>query len=305
MRVFARVAQLGGFSAAARDLHLSGAAVTKHVAALEERVGARLLARTTRSVSLTEAGRVYLERCLECLQAFEDADSSVSELSGEPRGLLRVTTPVEFGNMHMPPLIAAFTARHPQITVDLHVSNRVLDLVEQNVDLAIRFAATLDAGYVARHIASSRVGIWASQAYLRKHGHPKKPEDLARHPCLLFSEPVVRDEWVFTRGKKQARVKLTPSMVSNSGEALMECACLGMGIALAPSMLAAAEWVAGRVEPLLPEWTTLTGKLYACYPHRRHLSAKVRALLDFLRATYGDDPSRDPWWPEGPQKPTD
>jgi DNA-binding transcriptional LysR family regulator len=305
MRVFARVAQLGGFSAAARDLHLSGAAVTKHVAALEERIGARLLNRTTRSVSLTEAGRVYLERCLDCLQAFEDADASVSELSGELRGVLRITAPVEFGNMHVPPLIAAFTALHPEITIDLQVSNRMVDLVEHNVDLALRVAATLDASYVARPIASTRVGVWAAPEYLRVHGRPKKPEDLAQHRCMLFSEPVVRDEWVFTRGKKQARVKLTPSMVTNSGEALIECACLGMGVMLSPSFIAVADYQAGRIEPLLLDWTTMTARLYACYPHRRHLSAKVRALLDFLRTTYGDDPNRDPWWPQGLQRPTD
>src|SRR5438552_2496186 len=141
MRVFARVAQLGGFSAAARDLRLSGPVVTKHVAALEERVGARLLNRTTRTVSLTEAGRVYLDRCLECLQAFEDADASVSALSSSPRGLLRLAAPVEFGNLHLAPLIARFMQRHPEVTVDLRLSNRIVDLVEEGIDLCIRFAA--------------------------------------------------------------------------------------------------------------------------------------------------------------------
>jgi DNA-binding transcriptional LysR family regulator len=298
MRVFARVAQRGGFAVAARELHLSAAAVSKHVAALEERVGARLINRTTRSLCLTEAGTVYLERCLECLQAFDDADASVSEISRAPRGLLRMAAPVEFGNVHVPPLIAAFCARYPQITIDLQLSNRMVDLVEQGIDLALRFAPSLDAGYVARHLATTRGAFWASPEYLRIHGRPKKPEDLQQHRLLLFSEPAPLDEMLFVRGNKKVRLKLRPAMLSNGGQALMEAACLSVGIVFAPSMLAGVAWSAGRLQPLLHDWTTYTGRLYACYPHRRHLSEKVRALLEFLRATYGDDPSVDPWWPK-------
>lgn len=297
MRVFVRVAQLSSFSAAARDLHLSGAAVTKHVAALEERVGVRLLNRTTRAVGLTEAGRVYLERCLECLQAFDDADASVSELSHALRGVLRLTAPVEFGNVHLPPLLAEFTRCHPEVTIDLHLSNRVVDLVENGIDLALRVAPSLDASYVARPIASSRAVFWASPEYLRAHGRPRKPEDLARHRCLVFSEPAPRDEVTFVRGKKQVRVKLTPALLSNSGEALVQFACHSAGIVLLPSFLAAPAYSGGHLEPVLLDWTIFTGRLFACYPHRRHVSPKVRAFVEFLRATYGEDPSRDPWWP--------
>jgi DNA-binding transcriptional LysR family regulator len=298
MRVFARVAQLGGFSAAARNLRLSGAAVSKHVSSLEERVGARLLNRTTRSVSLTEAGRVYLERCLDCLQAFDEADASVSELAGAPRGLLRVTAPVEFGNMHLPALLTAFSARCPGITVDLHVSNRVIDLVEDGIDVALRFALSLDASYVARHLATSRAVFWASPEYLRAHGRPRRPEDLRKHRCLVFSEPTPRDEVPFTRNGKVVHVKLQTAMLSNSGEALLSAACLSGGLLLAPSMMTTDAYLAGKIEPVLLDWQVFSGKLFACYPHRRHLSLKVRAFLELLRNTYGDDPSRDPWWPE-------
>jgi DNA-binding transcriptional LysR family regulator len=301
MRVFARVAQLGGFSTAARDLRLSAAAVTKHVAALEDRVGARLLNRTTRAVSLTEAGRVYLERCLECLQAFDDAEASVGELAGEPRGVLRLTAPVEFGNMHLPPLVAHFIKHHPRVTIDLRLSNRMLDLVDESIDLALRFAATsLEGGFVARPFATTRAALWASPDYLRAHGRPRRPEDLARHRFLVFSEPEPRDELPFSRGKETVRLKLNAAMLSNSGEMLMEAACQGAGVILAPSMLAVRAWRAGRIEPILLDWTVFSGRMFACYPNRRHLSPKVRAVLDFLRATYGDDPSRDPWWPEPP-----
>lgn len=300
MRVFARVAQLGGFSAAARDLRLSGAAVSKHVVALEERVGARLLNRTTRSVALTEAGRIYLERCLECLQAFDDADDSVSELAHEPRGLLRLTAPIEFGNLHLPPLLAAFNARCPKVTFDLQLTNRTVDLVESGMDLALRFATSVDASssYVSRQLASSRGAFFASPEYLRAHGRPRRPEDLTKHRCLLFAEPALYDEVIFTRGKQRVRVKLVPAMQSNSGQALLECACNSAGVVLLPSFLSARAYAEGRIEPLLLDWSTFNGRLIACYPHRRHLSQKVAALIEFLRSTYGPDPSADPWWPE-------
>ena len=300
MRVFARVAQLGGFSAAARDLRVSGAAVTKHVAALEERVGARLLNRTTRAMSLTEAGRVYLERCLECLQAFEDAEASVSELAREPRGVLRLSAPVEFVNMLLPPLVEHFMTHYPRITLDLRLSNKMLDLVDENIDVALRFAMSLEGGFVARPFATTRASLWASPDYLRAHKRPRRPEDLCRHRFLVFSEPAPRDELRFSRGDETVRIKLNAAMLTNSGEMVLEATCRGAGVALAPSMLAERAWRAGRIEPILTDWTVFSGRMFACYPHRRHLSAKVRAVLDYLRATYGDDPTRDPWWPTSP-----
>jgi DNA-binding transcriptional LysR family regulator len=303
MRVFARVAQRSGFASAARDLRLSSAAVTKHIASLEARVGARLLNRTTRKVSLTEAGRVYLEHCLECLQAFEAADASVSELSSLPRGLLRVTAPVEYGNTHLPPIIAAFVARYTDIVVDLRLSNRMVDMVEEGIDIGLRFAVSLDASYVARPLASSRAALWGAPAYFRAHGRPRRPEDLSQHRCLVFSEPSPRDEVVFERDGRQTRVKLNSLLLSNSGEALVAMACLGVGLTFLPSFLAAAEHRAGRIEPVLLDWSMPTGRLFAIYPHRRLLSAKVRAFFEALRATYGDDPARDPWWPRGLSKP--
>ncbi|HVR60715.1 MAG TPA: LysR family transcriptional regulator [Polyangia bacterium] len=303
MRVFARVAQRSGFAAAARDLQMSTAAVTKHVAALEARIRARLLNRTTRRVALTEAGRVYLERCLECLQAFEVADASVGELSSAPRGLLRVTAPVEYGNMHLAPVIARFIDRYPEIVVDLRLSNRMLDLVEEGIDLGIRFATSLDASYVARPLASTRAVCWAAPSYLRRHGRPRRPEELAKHACLVFSEPAPRDELEFQRGDEKTRVKLRTVLLTNSGEALCAAARLGAGVALMPSMLSAGEYAAGRLEPILLDWSLFTGRLYAVYPHRRFVTPNVRAFLEALRAEYGDDPARDPWWPRELDRP--
>jgi DNA-binding transcriptional LysR family regulator len=297
MKVFVRVAQRSGFAAAGRDLRMSPAAITKHVAALESRMGARLFDRTTRNVRLTEAGRLYLERCLECLQAFEDADASVSELFKEPKGHLRMTAPVDLGND-----IAAAAARLmnacPQLSVELQLSNRPVDIVEEGIDLAIRVAASLDGRYVARPFALARVAVWAAPAYLRKHGHPRKPEDLEQHRSLVFLEPRPRDEWVFERSGRSVRVKFNGVMTSNGGVPLSVAAAEGAGLVVAPSFVTRAHADAGRIEPILPDWKLLPElRVYACYPHRRFLAPKVRAMVETLRATYGDG-TNDPWWPQ-------
>jgi DNA-binding transcriptional LysR family regulator len=296
MRVFVRVAQRSGFATAARELRLSPAAVTKRIAALEARVGARLLDRTTRRVALTEAGRVYLERCLECLQAFDDAEASVSNLSAAPRGHLRISSPVEL-HRHVTPVIATFVRAYPDVTVDLRVSNRIVDLIEEGFDVALRAASTLDGRYVARPLAAMSLGVYAAPSYLREHGRPRRPADLARHPALVFVEPRTTDALVFERGGKQTRVDVVAAVTSNSGDVLREMAIAGVGIMPAvPSFLVHADVRDGRLEPLLREWTLLPRpKLWAVYPHRRFLPAKVRLFVDALRSTFGGNPDRDPW----------
>lgn len=294
MKVFVRVAQRASFAAAGRDLGLAPAAVTKHVAALEARLDARLLDRTTRRVGLTEAGRVYLERCLECLQAFEDADASINELSREPRGLLRVAAPVDLGN-ELAPIIARLMNRHPQLRAELQLSNRPVDLVEEGIDVAVRVAAALDGSYVARPVASTRVGVFAAPAYLRQHGPPREPEELSRHRALVFLEPRPRDEWTFERDGRSVRVKFDAFMTSNFGAALSAACAAAAGVVVAPSFVTRADVAAGRIEPVLPGWSVLpTLRVYAIYPHRRFLAPKVKAWVQALRETYGDG-TRDPW----------
>jgi DNA-binding transcriptional LysR family regulator len=295
MKVFVRVAQRSSFAAAGRDLRMSPAAVTKHVAALEARVGARLLDRTTRKVGLTEAGRIYCERCLECLQAFDDADASISELSKEPRGLLRVAAPVDLGT-ELAPIIARLMNEHPQIRTELQLSNRPVDLIEEGIDVAVRVAASLDGSYVARPVALARVAAFASPAYLRKFGRPRRPEDLTQHRGLVFLEPRPRDEWVFERDGRSVHVKLEGYMTGNFGTALSTASASGAGLVVAPSFVTRADLAAGRLERVLPEWKVLPElRVYAIYPHRRFLAAKVKVFLEALRATYGDG-AHDPWW---------
>lgn len=298
MQVFVRVAHHVGFAAAARDLRMSPAAVSKHVQALESSIGTRLFDRTTRRVGLTEAGRVYLERCLECLHALEDADTSMSELAKEPTGLLRVTAPIDFGHCLLP-VLAEVMRVNPNVVVELRLSNRVMDMIEEGIDVAVRVARSLDGGYVARPLARTRLRVFGAPEYFRRYGRPRRPEDLSSHRNLVFTEPRPMQELVFVRGKREIRVKPTAVMMTNSGDALMAAACKAVGLAVAPSFLARHDLEAGRIEPVLLDWSLPEFGVFAVYPHRRFVSPKVRVLLEALTATFGDG-TRDPWWPETP-----
>lgn len=296
MKVFVRVAQQSGFAAAARDLRISPAAVSKHVTALESQLGMRLFDRTTRRVGLTEAGRVYLERCFECLQALDDADASVSELAKEPMGLLRVTAPIDFRESVLP-VLANMMKAHPNIFVDLRLSNRVVDMVEEGIDVGVRIAHSLDGRYVARPLALSRLAIFGAPEYFRGHGRPRRPEDLSAHRSLVFTEPRPMNELVFVRGREEVRVKLNAAMTCNDGAALREALHRGVGLAAVPSFLARGELEAGRIEPVLLDWSLPEYHVFAVYPHRRFLSPKVGVFLEALRSSFGDG-TRDPWWPD-------
>ncbi len=289
MRVFVRVAQRSGFAAAARELRISPAAVTKQVAALEARVGARLLERTTRTVALTEAGRLYLERCLECLLAFEDAESAVSQLSVAPRGSLRISAPVDLQS-HLTPLIVRYARSNPLVTIDLRLSNRPVALVDENFDLAIRAAPSLDGRYVARVIAPMPLGVFASPAYVREHGRPRRPTDLGQHRWLVFVEPRPMKTLVFERKRRVVSVDIKACALSNSGDTLRDLAVAGLGVMATPTFLAQHAVETGKLEVLLPDWTLRPqAKLWALYPHRRFLPAKVRLFVELLREMFGGD----------------
>jgi DNA-binding transcriptional LysR family regulator len=296
MQVFVRVAQHLGFAAAARDLQMSPGAVSKHVTALETTVGTRLFDRTTRRVGLTEAGRVYLERCLECLHALDDADASMSELAKAPAGLLRVTAPFDFGES-LRAVVAEVMNTHPNIVIDLRFSNRVLDMVEEGSDVGVRIAPSLDGQYVARPLARSRLAVFGAPEYFRRHGRPRRPADLSSHRSLIFTEPRPMHELAFARGGREVRVRLNPAMTTNSGEALMAAARQAVGLAVVTSFLAHRDLEAGRVEPVLLDWFLPEYHVYAVYPHRRFLSPKVKVFVEALRAHFGDG-TRDLWWPE-------
>jgi DNA-binding transcriptional LysR family regulator len=273
---------------------MSPAAVTKHVAALEARVGVRLLDRTTRRVSLTDAGQIYLERCLECLHVFEDADTAISSLTKEPAGLMRVAAPVDLGS-EIACVVARLMDAHPRVRVELLLSNRPVDLVEEGVDVAVRVAASLDGRYVARPVALARVWAFAAPSYLAKQGRPRGPEELAQHRALVFLEPRPRDEWTFERNGQSVRVKLGGAMTSNFGAALAAASAAGAGLLVAPGFVARPYLAEGALERVLPDWTILPElRVFAIYPHRRFLAPKVRAFVEMLREAYGGA-EHDPW----------
>lgn len=289
MRVFVRVAHRSRFAAAARDLRMSPAAVTKHVAALEERIGARLFDRTTRHVALTEAGRVYLDECLRCLQSFEDADASVKQLAAKPRGLLRVTAPLDLQH-RLPIAVARLIAAHPLLTVELSFSNRTVDLVEERIDVAVRMGSPqLEGDFVARPLAPVDVLALAAPAYLDARGRPRRPQELAKHPALVFVEPRPRLAWTFERDRERVEVVLQPAIASNNGTALLVAAAEGAGVVMVPSFVAESFIEAGQLEVLLPAWRVAPPlRLYAAYPHKRFVSPSVTIFVEMLRDVFGD-----------------
>lgn len=296
MRVFARVAHVGSFAAAGRELRTSAASVTKLVAYLESELGVRLLERTTRSVQLTEAGRFYLERCLETLQSIDDADAAMSEMSRAPRGVLRLTAPVDLAH-DVTQVMARFGERYPRVTLDLRLANHNIDLIDQGFDLGIGLLAPSHGSYVARRLCTTRIGVFAAPAYLAAHGRPRKPADLARHRHLIFVEPMPRTEWTFRKRNRTTKIEISGTMMSNSGRALLQLCVAGMGLFITPSFGVYQALDAGQVVPVLTDYEMVSFGIHVRYPSRRFLPAKVRCFLECLKDHFGADPKLDPWWP--------
>lgn len=294
MRVFTRVVELESFARAARSEDISPAMVSKHVAALEARLGVSLLVRTTRRVRATDAGAAFAERCAEALRAAEAAVSTVQTASRAVDGKLRITAPIEFGNMHIAPLLPAIRREHPGLQISMLSSNRVIDLVEEGVDVAVRIAERLDTRLAGRQIAVSRLMLVCSPAYLGESGPVRQPKDVLKHPTLCFSVGH-RDTWTFKRRDEDLRIKLSPALQSTSSEGLRQCALAGGGIALLPSFLVGEDVRAGRLKRVLPGWDTGTLKIYALYPQRKHHPARLRVFIDALVGSLGDVPDRDPF----------
>lgn len=296
MTAFAKVVDTGGFTAAARKLDLSRAMVSRLVQQLEDDLGTRLLNRTTRRLSLTEAGRAYHERCVVLLGEMAALDSSVSELSREARGTLRVNAPVSFGAQHVAPFVAEFLQRHPQAAIELTLNDRFVNLVEEGYDVAIRIGQLADSSLVARKLAPARMCVCASPEYLSRRGTPKQPADLAQHNCLTYRYSSPGDEWTFERAGIRQSVRVRGNLDANSGEALLQAGLRGLGIALQPTFIAADALRNGDMVQLLPDWTIPDIAVHAVYPHRRHLTSKVRLFVDFLAEQYGPE---QPYWDAG------
>lgn len=288
MRVFAQVVESGSFSKAAERLDLSTSATSRHVADLEAHLQTRLLHRTTRRIHLTESGRGFYERCAQILAELEDAERDASRESAVPRGTVRLTTSINFGMGHITPAIAAFLARHPQVKFDVSLSDRVVDLVEEGFDLAIRIGAPGPETLVARKLSETRLVPCASPQYLRTHGAPKTPQDLTRHNCLTY-EYASRDEWTFIDAQARvSKVRISGNLNSNNGELLAEAAAQGVGIVYEPTFIVGPQIRAGRLVPILQDFEAPRVPIYAVYTSRKHLSARVRLFVEFIAERFGD-----------------
>ena len=282
LTAFVRVVDNAGFSAAARKLNMSTTMVSNHVQALEERLGVRLLNRTTRKVSLTEVGRAYYDRCTQILADIEQADDIVGALQSTPRGTLRVYTNTHIVQF-LSPVVAEFLASWPDVKVDLAIGERNVDMIDESYDIAVRMIPPPDSSLIVRSLATWRHVLCCSHGYLDKHGRPAALSELADRNCLRHASYPYGDEWHFADRKgASASVRVAGNLVSNSGETLHRAALAGVGIFLAPGFLVHDDLESGRLVRLLPEYRTVEFSMNAVYPHRHHLSAKVRTFIDLL-----------------------
>jgi len=288
MVTFARVVKAGSFAGAARRLNVTSSVASKHVAKLEQALGVRLLNRSTRKLSLTEAGAAYYEHCARIVDEIENSKTAIAQLQAAPRGLLRVTAPVTFANTRLGPILREFFQRYPDIQIDLNASNRIVDLAEDGFDVAVRIARTLPPNVVARELRRVRWHLCASPEYLQREGVPEHPANLSRHNCLTFPSAAQATVWHFVRGSERVEVPVHGSLQSNMVEALHDLVLNGTGITLLPGYMAGKDIREGRLTAVLGDWEIEAGSnLYAVYLPTRYLAPKVRVFVDFLVEQFG------------------
>jgi len=285
MEVFVAAATAGSFAAAAQALEISAVMVGKHVQALEQQLGARLIERSTRRQTLTEIGAAYLERCRDVIASVAAADHVAENLRADPQGSLRISAPATYGEQRLTPVIAEYTARYPKVRIDLVLSNRVIDMAEEGVDVTIRSGPIADTTLIARPLQPGRVLVAASPAYLKRHGTPRHPSDLARHNCLVFAGAGA--SWRFRRGEEKVEVSVQGTLVSNTGASLVMAAIAGMGVTLQADVLMEPAMEAGRLVRLLPQWELPTRAMHILRRPEARPSAKVRSFVDFVLERLG------------------
>jgi DNA-binding transcriptional LysR family regulator len=294
MAAFTKVVGAGSFSSAAREMQVSQALVTKQIQELESWLGARLLNRTTRRLSLTEIGTGFYERAARILEAVEEARNAAGALQTAPRGRLRINAPVSFGLLHLAPVITDFLQRFPDVSVEMLVNDRLVDLLEGEFDVGVRIGRLRDSSLIARKIAPVRLVVCAAPNYLAQHGAPRTPDDLANHNCLEYTYFETRGEWrLLDPAGKEVVVPVSGRYLANNADVLRTTAIAGGGIILIPTFIVGDDLRAGRLVRLMPDYPPPEQGLHALYPPGRHLSAKVRSFVDFLVARFGGEPAWD------------
>jgi DNA-binding transcriptional LysR family regulator len=276
--VFVKVVQAGSFSQAAKLLNMPNSTVSAKVAALEKRLGVTLLQRTTRRLHLTEPGAGYFRRCLQALEGLQAAESELESERSETKGGLRLTAPVELGRGALPPVLDVLMKRHPAIEIDLIITNRLVDLVAENIDVAVRAGPLKDSGLIAKRFVLGQFGLWASPSYLKDNSVPRNPDDLKEHNCLQFA-PFTGRKLQLTNGRERAQIALAGRITADDFEALRALAVLGWGIALLPSFLCAEEVKERKLVSVLPNWRGDSVTISVVYPAQRFVSPKIRAFI--------------------------
>jgi DNA-binding transcriptional LysR family regulator len=288
MEVFARVAEEQSFAEAGRQLRLPRGVVSKHVQRLEESFGTRLLNRTTRRVSLTEAGMRLYERCRAIIASVQEAEQELDEQRGKPRGRLRITAPVTFTELYFGAMLGRFLRRHPDVTAELECSDQFVDLVRDGFDVAIRIGELPPSSMVARRLASSSIVLCASPEYLRAHGEPASLDDLRHHVCLGYTYQSAGQSWDFSGSNGRVTMRIASRHRTNNNHMLRQLVLQGHGLAQLPTYFVAADIDAGRIVTVLDRYRDTSRSLYAVYLHRRHVPPKVRAFVDFVVQAFAD-----------------
>jgi DNA-binding transcriptional LysR family regulator len=282
MKTFAAVVDGGSFVQAADALGMSKPAVSRHVAELEQRLGVRLLQRTTRKLSLTEEGRLFYGRCKSVLADVEVAEEEITAKSIAVKGLIKVNVPVSYGLLELAPLWPDFMTEYPDVELDITLADRIVDLVEEGYDLAVRIARLANSSLVSRKLASTKMVLCASPGYLKKHGRPKHPAELTEHAVMSYSLLATGDQWDFEGPEGKVSVTVKPVMRTNSGDTCVAAARKNKGVILQPSFMVSADLRSGELIELMPHYRSIEFGVYAVYPTRQYVSPKVRALIDFL-----------------------
>ncbi|MFZ4529691.1 MAG: LysR family transcriptional regulator, partial [Undibacterium curvum] len=280
---FAEVAARGSLSAAARAEGVAPAMISRRLDALEERLGVKLLQRTTRKIALTNEGSSFLEDCQRILSELEEAESSVAERNASASGVLTISAPAGFGRQHVAPLIPDFLQQHQQLKLTLSLNDRVVDLIGEGVDVAIRIAALSDSSLIGVKLADNKRVVVAAPSYLQRHGAPKTLDELSNHNCLAFSADGSQRGWTFRQSGKNVTIKVDGNMVCNDGEVLHDWAISGRGLAWRSMWEVGAEIESGKLVSVLDEYTAPGNDIYAIFAQRRHLPLRIRAFVDYLR----------------------
>jgi len=295
MRVFSAVAKNGSFSKAAKKLSISKAMVSKHIKNLENSLSVRLFNRTTRKLNLTDAGSSYYEKVNIILSEIDETESAISQLNSEPKGKLKVMAQPSFGAFHLSRALSLYLKKYTEVTVNLELSHRIPDLVEENIDLAFHVGELNDSMYVSRRIASARRVICASPEYIKKNGMPKKPEDLLNHNCLIYMPRNDMGKWEFLDKGKRKKIKVTGDIQCNSGDALRVASIQSCGITQLPTYMIGLDIQAGRLKAVLEDFEPEKQPIYAIYNHRKYVSAKIKTFIDFIYDLYQPEPYWNEW----------